>query len=122
MLTFGCRGVLAAYTLASLAACGPSFAIPFNSASSEGAAATGVAVNSAKFTKYTLPTPNVDPFDIALGTKGDLYATQPILNQGAGSTTYLWQISETGHVTRIMPSTGATGPVGITAGANRTVF
>ncbi len=78
--------------------------------------------DGVKITAYTIPTANVDPYDIALGKNGNLYATQPVLGQGAGSTTYLWQISERGHFSRIKPPTGLTGPVGITGAHNGTVY
>ena len=121
-LSFGWRELSAASTLSALAACASTAGTPFSPAASyAGSAANGVVGDSVKITAYRVPTTNVDPYDIALGQNGNLYATQPVLNQGAGSTTYLWQISETGHFTKIEPPTGLTGPIGIT-GRNGTVY
>lgn len=72
---------------------------------------------AVKVTLFTMPMAQTDPSDIALGANGYLYATQP---QGTPDS-YLWQVSETGHITKIKPSVGYVGPVGIT-GANGVVY
>ena len=84
--------------------------------------ANTVSRTTVKITAYTVPTNGVNPYDIALGIGNNLYITQPILNQGAGSSTYLWQISEAGHFTRLQPQLGGTGPIGIARGSGGTVY
>jgi virginiamycin B lyase len=78
--------------------------------------------DSVKITAYTVPTARVDPFDIALGPAGDLYFTQPILNQGAGNSTYLWRVTASGRFSRVLPALGMVGALGITRGAGGTVY
>ena len=105
-------------TAAAPAACGssavsslpPGTALPMIQPDS----ATPAAV---KVTLFKMPMKQTDPVDIALGAKGNLYATQPIGTPVA----YLWQVSETGHITKIKPSLGYEGPVGIT-GAKGVVY
>jgi virginiamycin B lyase len=122
-LSLSWREPCAGLTLMALAACGsPAGAPLYPNVSYGGPSAVTVVPDATKITAYTVPTANVDPYDIALGKNGNLYATQPILNQGAGTTTYLWQISEKGHFSSIKPDTGSTGPVGITGGQNATVY
>jgi len=72
---------------------------------------------AVKVILFNMPMNQTDPFDIALGAKGYLYATQPI----GTPTSYLWQISETGHITKVTPTLGYEGPVGIT-GATGIVY
>lgn len=69
------------------------------------------------FKEFTLPMTGVQPYDIALGENGNLYLSQPI----GTPQTYLWQVSESGHITTIKPKLGYTGPVGI-AGAKGAVY
>src|SRR5580693_1275364 len=110
------------FLVAAVAGCASPAGAPFNPNVSYGGPSTdALLADTVKITAYSFPVANVDPYDIALGHNGNLYATQPVLNQGAGSTTYLWQISETGHFTKIEPPTGLTGPIGIT-GRNGTVY
>jgi virginiamycin B lyase len=117
------HGLWAGLTLTLLPACGSSVVAPLYPGISSGGPAADAALSAAtKITAYTFHTANVDPYDIALGKNGNLYATQPVLNQGAGSTTYLWQISERGHISSVKPPTGSTGPVGITSGRSGTVY
>ncbi len=117
------REVSAALTLAALTACGSSSGTALFPKVSSGTPSTDAVVpDTTKITAYKVPTTNVDPYDIALGANGNLFATQPVLNQGAGQTTYLWQISEAGHFTKVTPATGGTGPIGITGGNNGTVY
>jgi streptogramin lyase len=115
--------VFALAALTALAACSSPVGSSLYPSASDGASGGSAWLQaSVKITAYTVPTKAVDPYDIALGRAGNLYATQPVLNQGAGSATYLWQISEQGHFTKIEPPTGLTGPVGITHGRNDTVY
>ncbi len=69
------------------------------------------------FKEFTLPMTGVQPYDIALGENGNLYLSEPI----GTPQTYLWQVSESGHITTIKPKLGYTGPVGIT-GAKGAVY
>ncbi len=69
------------------------------------------------FKEFTLPMTGVQPYDIALGENGNLYLSQPI----GTPQTYLWQVSESGHITSIKPNLGGSGPVGIT-GAKGAVY
>jgi hypothetical protein len=78
-----------------------------------------LAVNGGgvTFKAFTLPMTGVQPYDVALGENGNLYLSQPI----GTPQTYLWQVSESGHITTIKPALGYTGPVGI-AGAKGAVY
>jgi streptogramin lyase len=75
------------------------------------------APGAVKVTMFNMPMTQTDPFDIALGANGYLYATQP---QGTPNA-YLWQVSEIGHITKIKPALGYAGAAGIT-GANGVVY
>ncbi len=77
----------------------------------------GATPATVKITLFNMPVKQTDPYDIALGASGYLYAAQP---QGT-PLTYLWQVSESGHIVKIKPGLGYLGPTGIT-GANGVVY
>src|ERR1700729_33580 len=108
--------------LAALAACSSPTTSLYPQEPASALNASAASQDAVKITAYTVPTKGVNPYDIAFGHAGNTYVTQPILNQGAGASTYLWQISPTGHFTRIQPALGQTGPVGITSGKGGTGY
>lgn len=108
--------------LLAVAACASPFDRLYPAVSSSAFGLNAPSRDAVKITAYTVPTKAVNPYDIALGHAGNLYATQPVLNQGAGSSTYLWQVSEAGHFTRIQPKLGPVGPIGIASASGATVY
>jgi len=112
------RHVAALSVAVAVTACGSPSGTAFNPGVSgpmlqpDAASPAGV-----KVTLFNMPMAQTDPYDIALGASGYLYATQP---QGTPYS-YLWQISETGHITKIKPKLGYGFQVGIT-GAKGVVY
>jgi virginiamycin B lyase len=113
------NAVVAAIVSAALTACNsssgslaPSGAAMYQPVPRNQAQTAGVSREGVKFTVYTMPQAGVNPFDIALGNNGYLYANQP----GPGNPVYLWQISPSGHIAPIKPGLGFEVYPGLTRG------
>ncbi|MBV9026979.1 MAG: hypothetical protein JO311_00055 [Candidatus Eremiobacteraeota bacterium] len=77
----------------------------------------GLSPAAVQIKLFTMPMQQTDPVDVAVGAKGYLYATQPI----GTPASYLWQISETGYISKVKPSLGYEAGPGIT-GAKGVVY
>ncbi len=77
-----------------------------------------VSSTTAKITLHKIPLSQAQPNTIALGGNGNLYALQAVPAPGGS---YLWQIAESGKITR-GPSVGPVVGAGITHGAYGAVY
>ncbi|MGA9945851.1 MAG: hypothetical protein WBE79_14565 [Candidatus Cybelea sp.] len=111
------RGTAAFVLAAGLAACSSPAGSGLYPGASAPMLAHALAPAAVKVTLFNMPMTQTDPVDIALGANGYLYATQTI----GTPLSYLWRVSETGDISKIKPSLGYEGPVGIT-GANGVVY